>query len=174
MHTLNTLFTPLINSPSSYHYFISSTTDHLLRYWISDMSRFNLLILFFCLLQLECKLHEVRVCIYFVHWYIPSLQNKAYHMMCVCEVAQSCLTLCAPMDCSPPGSSVHGIFQAGILEWDTISSCREYSLLRDGNWVSLYLLHCQADSLPLSHLGSLEDTLQLHSNLFYFIHKSCP
>ena len=33
------------------------------------------------------------------------------------EVAQSCLTLCDPMDCSPPGSSVHGILQARILEW---------------------------------------------------------
>ena len=33
------------------------------------------------------------------------------------EVTQSCLTLCDPMDCSPPGSSVHGIFQARVLEW---------------------------------------------------------
>ena len=33
------------------------------------------------------------------------------------EVAQSCLTLCDPMGCSPPGSSVHGILQARILEW---------------------------------------------------------
>ena len=33
-----------------------------------------------------------------------------------CEVAQSCLTLCDPMDCSPPGFSIHGIFQARILE----------------------------------------------------------
>ena len=33
------------------------------------------------------------------------------------EVAQSCLTLSNPMDCSPPGSSVHGIFQARVLEW---------------------------------------------------------
>ena len=40
--------------------------------------------------------------------------------MCVCEVAQSCLTLCDPMDCSPPGSSVHGILQARILEWVAI------------------------------------------------------
>ena len=37
------------------------------------------------------------------------------------EVAQSCPTLCDPMDCSPPGSSVHGIFQARILEWVAIS-----------------------------------------------------
>ena len=33
------------------------------------------------------------------------------------EVAQSCLTLCDPSDCSPPGSSIHGIFQARVLEW---------------------------------------------------------
>ena len=33
------------------------------------------------------------------------------------EVAQSCLTLRDPMDCSPPGSSIHGIFQARVLEW---------------------------------------------------------
>ena len=37
------------------------------------------------------------------------------------SVAQSCLTLCDPMDCSQPGSSVHGIFQARILEWVAIS-----------------------------------------------------
>ena len=39
-------------------------------------------------------------------------------LMCVC--AQLCLTLCNPMDCSPPGSSVHGISQARILEWISI------------------------------------------------------
>ena len=37
------------------------------------------------------------------------------------EVAQSYLTLSYPMDCSLPGSSVHGILQAGILEWDAIA-----------------------------------------------------
>ena len=37
------------------------------------------------------------------------------------EVTQSCPTLCDPMDCSPPGSSVHGILQARILEWVAIS-----------------------------------------------------
>ena len=37
------------------------------------------------------------------------------------EVAQSCPTLSDPMDCSPPGSSVHGIFQARTLEWVAIS-----------------------------------------------------
>ena len=37
------------------------------------------------------------------------------------EVAQSCLTLSDPMDCSLPGSSVHGIFQAKVLEWGAIA-----------------------------------------------------
>ena len=38
------------------------------------------------------------------------------------EVAQLCLTLCDPMECSPPGSSIHGILQATVLEWVAISS----------------------------------------------------
>ena len=38
------------------------------------------------------------------------------------EVAQSCPTLCDPVDCSPPGSSIHGILQTRILEWVAISS----------------------------------------------------
>ena len=37
------------------------------------------------------------------------------------EVSQSCPTLSDPMDCSPPGSSVHGIFQARVLEWGAIA-----------------------------------------------------
>ena len=43
------------------------------------------------------------------------------------EVAQSCPSLCDPVDCSPPGSSVHGILQARILEWVAISFSRESS-----------------------------------------------
>ena len=44
------------------------------------------------------------------------------------EVAQSCLTLCDPMDCSPPGSSVHKIFQAKVLEWGAIAFSQRYLL----------------------------------------------
>ena len=40
------------------------------------------------------------------------------------EVTQLCLTLCDPMDCSLPGSSIHGIFQARVLEWIAISCSR--------------------------------------------------
>ena len=47
--------------------------------------------------------------------------------LCVCLVAQSCLTLCDSLDCGPPDSSVHGIFQARILEWGAISFSRGIS-----------------------------------------------
>ena len=50
---------------------------------------------------------------------------------CGCLIAQSCLTLCDPMDSSLPGSSVHGIFQAIVLEWIAISFSRGSSKPRD-------------------------------------------
>ena len=54
-----------------------------------------------------------------------------YSCAVLCLVTQSCPTLCDPMDCSPPGSSVHGIFQARILEWVAISFSRGTSWPRD-------------------------------------------
>ena len=64
-------------------------------------------------------------------------------------VAQLCLTLCDPMDCSPPGSSVHGILQAGILEWVAISSSRRPSDPGIEPGSSAF----QADSLPCEPPG---------------------
>ena len=58
------------------------------------------------------------------------------------EVAQSCPTLFDPMDCSLPGSSVHGIFQAILLEWIAISFSRGFSQPRDRTQVS-----CIVDAL---------------------------
>ena len=49
----------------------------------------------------------------------------------VSSVTQSCLTLCIPMDCSPPGSSVLGILQAGILEWVAVPFSRGSSQFMD-------------------------------------------
>ena len=53
-----------------------------------------------------------------------------------CEVTQLCPTLCDPMDYNLPGFSVHGIFQARILEWVAISSSRRSSWPRHQTWVS--------------------------------------
>ena len=49
---------------------------------------------------------------------------------------QLCLTLCSPMDCNPPGFSVHAIFQTRILQWVAMPSSRESSQPRDQNRVS--------------------------------------
>ena len=57
------------------------------------------------------------------------------HLSCVL-LTQSCLTLCNPVDCTHQGSSVHGIFQARILEWVAISSSSGCSPPRDRTWVS--------------------------------------
>ena len=75
----------------------------------------------------------------------PSLGSGYYES----EVAQSCPTLCDPVECSPPGSSVHGILQARILEWVAIPFSRKSARPRDWNCVSLRLLHGQVGSLPL-------------------------
>ena len=56
--------------------------------------------------------------------------------VCVCAHAQSCPTPWDPMDCSLPGSSVHGIFQARILEWVAVSYSRRSSRPRDQTLVS--------------------------------------
>ena len=54
----------------------------------------------------------------------------------LCVHAQSCLTLCDPTDCSPPGSSVYGISKARILEWVAISSSTGSSQPRDQTRIS--------------------------------------
>ena len=74
---------------------------------------------------------------------------------CVCSF-QSCLTLWDPMDWSPPGSSVRGIFQARTLEWVAKPSSRGSS--QGLNPHLLWLLHCRWILYPLSHLGSLAGT----------------
>ena len=68
--------------------------------------------------------------------------------MCMCGHTQLCPTLCNPMDCSPPGSSVHWILQARILEWVPIYNFRGSSWPRDQTHVSCvsctgrWILHC--------------------------------
>ena len=62
--------------------------------------------------------------------------NSQIILSCESEVTQSCPTLCDPMGCSLPGSSVHRIFQAIVLEWIAISFSRGSSQPRDRTWVS--------------------------------------
>ena len=66
-------------------------------------------------------------------------------------VTQLCSTLCDPLDCSPPGSSIHGIFQARIQECHFL--LQGICLPQGLNWSLLRLLHWQAGSLPRAPPG---------------------
>ena len=77
----------------------------------------------------------------------PSQRHTASPLI-LPAVLQSCPALCSPMDCSLPGSSVHGILQARILEWACHALLQE-SFLPQG--LNLCLLNCRWILYPLSH-----------------------
>ena len=90
---------------------------------------------------------------------VMMLNSVHLHVGCVCVCvcvcvcarahAQLCLTVCDPMDCSPPGSSIHGILQQRILEWVAMPSSRGIFPTQGSNLFLLHFLHWQADSLSL-------------------------
>ena len=91
-------------------------------------------------------------CTLCLHVYIYTcIYNNTRVGVCVCVCAQLCPTLCDPTGGSPPGFSVHGVFQARILEGVAILYSRESSQPRDQTCISPAL---RVDSLPLNHLGS--------------------
>ena len=97
-----------------------------------------------------CHLFPLLIHIFFSLFFFLFDQFVGMH---VSSSAQSCPTLCDPMDCSPLGSSVHGIFQARILKWIDIIYSGESFQPKD--WICLlHLLNLEADSLPTGHLGS--------------------
>ena len=89
-----------------------------------------------------------------VDFFLKLLDHRILPPQCVhvWTVTQSCLTLCDPMDYSSAGSSVHGIFQARILELGAVSYSRASSQPRDPTCVSLCFLRWLADSLSLCHI----------------------
>ena len=75
---------------------------------------------------------------YIAHIAIPFLGISPERQVQKVKVTQSCLTLCKSMDSIQPGSSVHGILQARILEWVAVSFSRWSSQPRDGTQVSIW------------------------------------
>ena len=109
---------------------------------------------------------------------IISHVNSMCLWCCAVCCAQLCPTLCNTMDCSPPGSSVHGIFQARILECIAISSSRGSSRPRDqtrisfigrqilyrwATWEAMYLW-CDMIKAELHFFGLPSQNIQLQSN----------
>ena len=118
---------------------------------------------FFCLSLVNvifhvCYILQLKV---FRNGIIQKIKKKsacpASVIVCACVSHSACPTLCDPMDCSPPGSSVHGILQAQTLEWVAISFSND--LPNPG--IKPRSPSVQTDSVPLSHLGSYRITLLL-------------
>ena len=102
---------------------------------------------------LSCQSNFFLICDFYIFKKLPLINKCSLHSpvlhQCVMLVSQSCLTLCDPVDCNPPDSSVCGILQARILERVAISPPGD---LPDPEW-NLNLLHWQADSLPSERPG---------------------
>jgi len=87
--------------------------------------------------------------------YYKDLGYSTQHCCCAAKSLPSCPSLCDLMDYSPPVSSVHGIFQARILEWVAISSSRGSSRPRD--WTQVSSGFCTAGGFfTVDHWGTLE------------------
>ena len=95
----------------------------------------------------------------------------------ICMQAQLCLTLCDPMDCSPPVSSVHEIFQARILEWLPISYSKPSSLPRDRTCKSclgkrIFFFTTAPPGAPLKQ--TLNSFAKQRTSLILFIPQDSP
>ena len=100
-------------------------------------------------------------------------------LCCVCAKSLlSCLTLCDPMDLSPPGSSVNGILQARILEWVAMPSSRRSSELRDrtrvsyvsciGRWVIYHWHHLRSPPYAVDIIKDRRTVSRLQGQLSFF------
>ena len=106
-------------------------------------------------------------CLAFKNISFAYLKLNSYSLSCL--AAQLYLTLCDPMDCSPPESSVHGILQARILEW--VAFPPPGGLPNPGIEPASPAL--QVDSLPLSHQGSPRCFVSCVLSV-QFSHSLCP
>ena len=119
------------------------------------------------------------------YWSGVPLPSPRTNPAAAAKLLQLCLTLCDPVDCSPPGSSVHGIFQARVLEWRAIAfsraNPREYRIVRThtkGTTVIQHLASPNTSSTPCRtpHLNNKQNknTNQITSIQDYHLTPSCP
>ena len=109
-------------------------------------------------------------------WQIPKMLHIDYHECVHAQLLQLCLTFCHPMDCSLPGSSVHGIFHARMLEW-VATDWATFTFMKEGVSDRASLQLC---IITFSHLPIFCDCFLMTSNillcnnfndeiLFYFL-----
>ena len=92
--------------------------------------------------------------------------------MCVCAKSlQSCLTLCNPMDCSPQGSSIHGVLQMRILKWVGMPFLGGSSSPRD--WTYVYLVSCTGRQVITSVTWEAQCRTSWYNKIFSSVQFSC-
>ena len=113
----------------------------------------------------------VCVCVYVLYTHThTNIYISEYICVCVCFVAQSCLILCYSLDSSSTGSSVHGIFQARILEWVAMHSSRGSFWPRDRTCISC--VSCIASELftPWATAGGFITPWAIRGGMYIYIH----
>ena len=114
------------------------------------------------------------------HVYVCCLDEIWQDLLCVCmcSITQLCLSLCDPMDCSLPGSSVHGISQVRIQEWVAISFFKGFSQPRNRTYISCIscigrwlLYHCTTWEAKIYYHISFKWLNLPKSNLHTFFKK---
>ena len=118
------------------HYFVWVTKGQVYSCSFRNMKTYKLRVFWKEQLLTVKENHDIWVCCsaWLLGRSVPCLSTIIRKVLML--VAQSCPSLCDPLDCSPPGSSVHGISQARILEWVAISFSKRSSPPRDQTWVS--------------------------------------
>ena len=122
---------PLTSAPQSPLHCVAPACIHTLYEKALNMDSRQWLLCF--PISVGSTLLQARNCVFF---YLLFLEQSMMYDSCICPVTQSCPTVCNPMDCRLPGSSVHGILQARILEWVAISFSRGSSQPRDITCIS--------------------------------------
>ena len=106
--------------------------------------------------------------------HIKPRKERQKCVCCCCLVGKSCPTYCNPMNCSLPGSSVHGTFQAEILEWVVISFSRGSPWPRDWTCISCGSCIGRWTLYPLNHQGSPQKYVKMGKNKQELVAKVFP
>ena len=152
-HILHTVF------PQGLRYFASSPAMHKGSNFSTSLP--TLVILFFdnshhsgCELHCGFNLHVYGTVLRIFSWTYGTFVYLFWRNVCIyAKLLQSCPTLCSPIHCSPPGSSIYGILQARIMQWIAMPSSRGSSPPRDWTCGSYISCICGQVLYPLTPSG---------------------
>ena len=149
-------------TPRGYPHFQGLRSSWLTNYILRVLIFFSFfLLMHYTDCEILCPLPGIELGPWQWKCWVLIIGNSRPPCTCICYcclVAKSCLTLCDPMDCGPPGSSIHGISQARLLEWVAVSVSRGSSQPRDWahvSWIGRQILYQWAGRCRAAQLASI-------------------